>query len=98
MIIFLITPISLLALQDALYLHTSFRASNRFFELHSLFVFCSISYCAIVIDRFTPSIAFLLSSTANQTGQYQQQDGQMIYGVPNQQEGVNPLGDPLQVD
>jgi hypothetical protein len=39
----------------------------------------------------------LLSHTANQSGQYQQQDGQMIYGVPNQQEGVNPLGDPLQV-
>jgi hypothetical protein len=35
--------------------------------------------------------------SANQSGQYQQQDGQMIYGVPGQQEGGNPLGDPLQV-
>ena len=35
--------------------------------------------------------------SANQNGQYQQQDGQMIYGVPGQQEGGNPLGDPLQV-
>ena len=34
---------------------------------------------------------------ANQNGQYQQQDGPMIYGVPTQQEVGNPLGDPLQV-
>ena len=34
---------------------------------------------------------------ANQNGQYQQQEGPMIYGVPTQQEVGNPLGDPLQV-
>jgi hypothetical protein len=42
-------------------------------------------------------IPFSSPLSANQSGQYQQQDGQMIYGVPGQQEGGNPLGDPLQV-
>ena len=59
----------------------------------------SIFPCSLLLLSFFLFSHYDLSYhiPANQNGQYQQQDGPMIYGVPTQQEVGNPLGDPLQV-
>ena len=65
------------------------------FPLSIKSILISIPSCYTLI--FHPLSFRLFILPANQNGQYQQQDGPMIYGVPTQQEGGNPLGDPLQV-